>query len=95
LTESQLQAKILRYLENLTNTYVIKVVTANKSGVPDIIVSLNGRFVAIEVKTEKGVISKLQQYNIDKINKLGGTAFICRSYDEFLDKLFDIVLKKT
>lgn len=53
-----------------------------KAGVPDIIACLNGRFVGIEVKRPGGVISPLQQYNIDEIHKSGGEAFVAYSFEE-------------
>lgn len=45
------------------------------AGIPDIIACIGGRFVAFEVKTETGKLSKLQEITIDKIRKAGGLAF--------------------
>lgn len=84
MKESVLQYKILRYIESLPNSYVIKVVVANKAGVPDVIACVNGMFVAIEVKSTKGIVSKLQEINIKKIQKARGFATICYSWEEFL-----------
>lgn len=47
-----------------------------RSGTPDIIMSLNGIFVAIELKSEKGVLSKLQEYNLNKISETGAIALV-------------------
>ena len=41
----------------------------NAHGIPDLIICLKGKFVAIELKNEDGKASALQSYNIDKINK--------------------------
>jgi len=84
LKESVLQYKILRYIESLPNSYVIKVVVANKAGIPDILACIDGFFVAIEVKSTKGIVSKLQEINIKKIQKARGFATICYSWEEFL-----------
>lgn len=77
MTESAVQSKIIKDLEALGCT-VIKIIKANKSGIPDLLVLLpGGRAVFIEVKKPGGVASKLQQYYIELLRKLGFTAFIC------------------
>ena len=52
------------------------------AGIPDIIACINGRFVAFEVKTESGRLSKLQEYTIQEIRKAKGQAFVVRSAAE-------------
>lgn len=47
-----------------------------KSGVPDLLACVNGRFVAIEVKAPNGSPSELQKYNVKLINKCNGFAVI-------------------
>ena len=47
-----------------------------KVGTPDILMCLCGIFVAIELKSEDGKISALQEYNLDKIARCGGLAII-------------------
>lgn len=89
MTEQQIQKKIIKWLED-NSYYVIKIVTANKSGVPDIIAcDKDGKFVAIEVKTPKtkNNTSKLQEYNIKKINDNNGTAFVAYSIECLINKL--------
>lgn len=56
-----------------------------KSGVPDILASVSGLFVGIEVKAERGEASELQKYNIRKIRESGGCAWIV--YPSGLGKL--------
>ena len=53
-----------------------------KSGVPDILACINGRFVGIEVKRPGGKVSALQDYNIEQIRASGGVAFVATSVDE-------------
>lgn len=47
-----------------------------RRGVPDILASVNGRFVAIEVKAQNGRPSDLQFDNIREIRKSGSYAWI-------------------
>lgn len=75
MKEQDIQKKIITYLESI-GAYVVKVITANKSGVPDILACLNGRFIAIEVKTpeSRNNVSALQAYNLSKISECDGLA---------------------
>lgn len=46
------------------------------SGIPDILCNVNGYFVALELKGTDGRPSKLQEINIDAINKSNGLGMI-------------------
>jgi hypothetical protein len=46
------------------------------SGVPDILVCLDGFFIGIECKAGKGKVTALQQMNLDNIEKAGGLALV-------------------
>lgn len=45
-----------------------------KAGIPDVLACVNGRFVALELKSETGKLSELQKYNLNKITECGGLA---------------------
>lgn len=54
-------------------------------GVPDIVGILKGgRFLGIEVKTEKGQLNNNQSQWINAINSYGGLAFVARSVDDVI-----------
>ena len=76
MTEQTIQRAIIKYLK--TKAYVVKIVSASKSGIPDLLVCYKGRFIAFEVKTpdKKNNVSDLQQHNINEIIKYGGLAFV-------------------
>ena len=59
----------------------------SRAGVPDIICCINGRFVAIEVKTAKGKVTELQQMCIDEIRAARGVAFVARSVEDVESEL--------
>lgn len=90
--ESEIQTSILRYLYargitfwriNTTGIYDIvkkKFRPSPTKGVSDILGVLpNGRFLAIEVKSHKGVLTKDQKAFMDKVNASHGLAFVARS----------------
>jgi len=83
--ESKIQKEILTYLEK-EGCYVVKVVIANKSGVPDILFCKDGKFFAIEVKDKgkKKNTTRLQEMNLEKIRSVGGSAIIADSVDDVM-----------
>jgi hypothetical protein len=71
MTEQQIQSKKIKELES-QGYYVIKLVKTNKNGIPDLLVlPKNSDAFFIEVKKEGGVLSKLQEYRINELNKHG------------------------
>lgn len=76
--------QILKYLKSLPECFCFKQHGGlyGTSGIPDIIVCYKGKFVAFEVKTEKGKLSKLQEITIEKIQKANGMAFKVTSLEE-------------
>lgn len=77
MLEQQIQKKIIQTLE-AKGAYTVKVVSATKTGVPDIICCYKGIFIAIEVKTPKTKtnVSKLQEYNLKLIQQAGGLSLV-------------------
>jgi hypothetical protein len=56
-------------------------------GVSDILGVYDGKFLAIEVKTQSGVVSNEQRSFINQINREGGIAFVARSLDDVVTHL--------
>ena len=56
-----------------------------RSGVPDIIACINGKFLAIETKAGKGTTTALQDRELDLIRKSGGVAMVIN--EDNLDEL--------
>ena len=71
MTQQQIQSKKIKELES-QGYYVIKLMKTNKNGIPDLLVlPKNSDAFFIEVKKEGGVLSKLQEYRINELNKHG------------------------
>lgn len=64
-----------------------------EKGLPDVIASIRGRFVAIEVKAGKDRLSEDQKLRAFEIEKAGGVYFEARSTDSFLDFLTNFLKK--
>lgn len=84
MKESDIVRAILKYLKTVPNCFAWKEHGGmyGTAGVPDIIACIGGRFYALEVKTEKGKATALQEATIRKIQNAGGIAAIVRSVDE-------------
>ena len=54
------------------------MVAEYKSGVPDLLVCANGRFIGIEIKAEHGKLAPLQRSHLDKILTSGGAVAVIR-----------------
>lgn len=55
-----------------------------KAGFPDILIFFNGRAVGIELKTERGVVSKDQHKMFLQLCEAGVRVYICRSTDDVI-----------
>ena len=82
--EKNIANKILKYLKSLDNCFCFKEHGGRygTAGIPDIICCFNGRFIAFEVKTEKGRLTKLQEITIQRIKEAKGKAFKVTSLEE-------------
>lgn len=94
MLEKDFQKQVIKFLKD-NNIYYIKVWGGGyqKAGIPDLIICLKGRFIAVELKNEVGKPSPLQLYNIEKIKKSGGQAFILNpsQFEDFKKEVQKIV----
>ena len=85
--ETQFQKKLMETLDKI-GCYVVKYNASgiSKVGVPDVLVCYKGLFVGIECKRDDGIISDIQQWNINQIRNSGGKAWCIRAnqLDEFV-----------
>lgn len=84
MKESEIIDKIKEYLKTVEDCFFWKEHGGMyaQTGIPDLIVCLKGKFIALEVKTETGKATVLQEITIRKIRKAGGTAQVVRSVEE-------------
>lgn len=88
--EGLFKEKVQKWLKK-NNIWFFKVWGGifQKSGIPDIIGCCNGRFIALELKADNGIASKLQLWTIEQIKKSGGyarTVYPC-DYNELVEEL--------
>ena len=89
--EKRIENSIKNWLET-NNHWYIKVQGGSNnpsSGVPDLLACVHGKFIGIEVKTPNGRTTKIQDYQIDQINKSGGIALVVTSLEQLRMELQD------
>jgi len=95
MSEKRIEHQIRNYLNSL-GAWHIKTHgnMFSKAGTPDLIGSLRGRFIAIEVKQPGGVVSPLQEAHIKLIRQAGGIAFVAYSLEDVKRELKRVGLFK-
>lgn len=97
MLERDLVNAILRYLRTVPCCFCWKEHGGmyGTAGIPDIIACVDGRFVAFEVKTPTGKLTKLQEITIQRIKHAKGHAYKVTSVEEvqtILEHLEDMPL---
>ena len=84
MREKNIVAAIMRHLKTIPDCFAWKTHGSQygRSGLPDIICCISGRFVAFEVKTPSGKLTKLQEITIKRINAAQGNAYKVTSLQE-------------
>lgn len=70
MKESALQTKVSKKLKE-HGWFVTKLISTSTPGICDLMAIRNGLVIMLEIKTDKGVVSELQKYMIEKLNKMG------------------------
>lgn len=86
--EKKLQDKVIKYLKD-RGIYYLNLYGDGMSGKgkPDVIVCLNGKFVAFELKVGENDLQDDQIIHKKRIVKSGGLHFSPYTFDEFLSIL--------
>jgi hypothetical protein len=90
--EAKVKAAIKAFLKSLSDCFFFSPIGGPyaQHGIPDIVVSLRGKFVGIEVKApgkEKNT-TQSQDYILGCIRNSGGVAFVASDVDTVKNQLF-------
>ena len=77
--EKQFEEKVKRLLK-LRGCWVLKTFSngIQRAGVPDLLVCNKGKFYGVELKAEKGRVTKLQEHELKSIKEAGGRALVLK-----------------
>lgn len=74
--ETKFKKKVVEDLKTLKKIWFVKTQEVAVRGIPDLLICIKGRFIAIELKKdEKAELSELQHYNLTNIQKAGGWSY--------------------
>ena len=79
MSEAKYQSKLIKQYE-AEGYYVLKLISTNKAGIPDIVALKPDDVKFIEVKGKLTKVSPLQEYRIKELKKLGFDAKIEREH---------------
>lgn len=89
-SERMFRKKTYKEIDSLSNTFRESIQQVALRGSPDVILCINGKFVALEYKRSANAkISKLQEYKAEKISNAGGFHYFV--YPENWDQVFGIL----
>lgn len=75
--ETLFKVKVMDHLKKMENVWFVKIQQMSICGTPDLLICVRGVFVALELKKDdKEKPTKLQQYNLDEIERCGGIAMV-------------------
>ena len=77
--EKNFEGRVKRWLRQ-NGCYVVKYYGCGttRAGVPDLLICVNGKFLAVELKAEKGTTTPLQETQLKLIEKAGGTGLVLK-----------------
>lgn len=75
--EGKVKKKVKEILTKLGVYWVMPIGTIySRNGVPDFLCCFNGQFIAIETKAGNGKPTKLQEYEMSRIEDAGGISIV-------------------
>lgn len=76
--ESRVKTRVRKILDKYPQVYKFMPATGGygKSGVPDLVACVQGKFVGVECKANGNKPTALQKKNLEEIAKAGGYAFV-------------------
>lgn len=90
MLEKEIEKFLVRQVKKLGGIS-FKFISPDNAGVPDRIVILpSGKVIFVELKTDKGKLTKLQEVQIKKISDLGADARVLRGIEgvkEFINEI--------
>ena len=94
MSESEIQKSIIDYC-TLKGALVFRMNAGSRNynnkqapkGTPDLFIVLNQKALWIEVKTEKGKVSEVQEEMHERLNNMGQRVIIARSLDDVIKEI--------
>jgi hypothetical protein len=85
--ESLFRKRVVKCLKDLPKTHIFSIQQSSLVGTPDLLLCVNGKFVALELKSFTTEAKGLQKYNLEKVEECGGIGIT--AYPENWSAVFD------
>jgi hypothetical protein len=96
--ETIFRKRVLAFLKTLPHTFFDPIQQMSISGSPDYYVCTRGHFIALEIKTDEGIVDDLQEWlHNEVVKKGGGIALVCRpsNFKQIKSKLMALAKGKS
>ena len=81
MLERDIQRKIIKYLKSC-GIFTTKIDSTSGRGIPDLLCIDDGRVLFLEVKNERGRLTKLQEIKIKEMQSHGASVHVVRSVED-------------
>lgn len=75
-SESNFRDRVRAFLRTLPHTLAFPIQQSSIQGTPDFLLNSFGRFVALELKSGEGSLTKLQKFMLTKVSLTNGVAIV-------------------
>lgn len=96
--ETRLRKRIVKALQEKYPSGLFLKIHGNRFqniGVPDLLCCVEGCFIALEIKTDRGKTSLAQTVMLNRIKKAKGVSAVIRSIDEALEVVKSVMKDET
>lgn len=91
MSEKQIESRMVREIKN-RGGLCYKFVSPNNPGVPDrIVITPDGRIIFVELKTEVGRLSKIQQWQREQLKKRGVDIRVIHGWDKVKEFIEEVI----
>lgn len=99
MSEDNLKRKCVKIAKKIQNDYAPNFwfycpTDRFYSGIPDILMCWKGRWGAVELKTERGKVTPIQEHTLKTLDSAGCMTSVCRSGQEFYIFLMTLIQKE-
>lgn len=91
MLEVALKNKVIKRLRKVPDLWFFKCSDKFQSGIPDIIGCYHGRMFALELKSEFGKLTKLQEHTLHTLMTAGALTAVIRNTDELSEFIKEII----
>jgi hypothetical protein len=93
--ESLFQSRLVQILKNeFPKIKIFKIQQTSKRGDPDLLICVEGRFIALELKKDtKSKPTRLQKHILEQVKAAGGFACVCHpdNFKELIENIKEMV----